>query len=151
MKRKCLKGTEGDMRATVLILVLLAKTLIACAQKNADSSRAPIMEFIGGRSFDFGEVPQGPDVEHLFEFVNRGKSPLLMSRVVTSGGPDYASWDKKPVMPGKRGSILYHYRTIGHVGYFFKTVYVYANTGNVNRLTDSLIRLSIKGKVIGAK
>ena len=58
-----------------IALVLLLFPTIAWAQ--------PSIEF-KGEKYDFGNVIQGPQLEHSFEFVNAGSEELIIKEVNTS-------------------------------------------------------------------
>ncbi len=112
--------------AAFFILILFPA--VGRGQSSVDSTHAPVMDFIGGKSFDFGRIPTGPETRHSFEFRNSGRSPLILRLAQTSGGGGMATWSKEPVMPGKKGSITYIYlpQTPGR---FWKTITVFSNAG----------------------
>jgi Protein of unknown function (DUF1573) len=54
--------------------------------------------------FDFGKIPQGKPVTHVFEVVNKGKDSLKIANVQASCGCTTPEWERdKAVAPG--GSI----------------------------------------------
>jgi len=55
---------------------------------------------------DFGDIPRkGGNLVREFEFVNDGTEPLVILRVVTSCTCTRASFSKRPVAPGERGTV----------------------------------------------
>src|SRR5665213_2790215 len=58
-------------------------------------------------NFDFHNVDEGGDIIHLFHIVNRGKTTLKITNVSTSCGCTAAVEDKKEILAGGRGVILY--------------------------------------------
>lgn len=88
---------------------------------------------------DFGTIQEGPQAEHIFEFENRGKEPLIISNVSASCGCTTPSYSKEPVAPNKKGSIKAVYNTQGRVAPFTKTITVNTNFG--------VKVLTIKGEV----
>jgi hypothetical protein len=99
----------------------------------------------GQESFDFGEVPEGPQVTHEFKFNNTGKEPLVLSNVRASCGCTTPSWPKDPVLPGKEATILVTYNTQGRPGSFTKSVTVTSNAEPNTKV------IYIKGEVIKAE
>lgn len=95
---------------------------------------------------DFGKIPEGPVAEHVFEFKNVGKEPLIISNANASCGCTTPEWNKEPILPGKKGKITVRYNTQGRVGPIAKSVYITSNAA----LEDGKDRyeLYIKGEVV---
>src|SRR5690554_432585 len=113
------------MKQLFLMACLAMVSWGAAAQdsKKADPN-APKFEFINGDVHDFGTVPEGPAVEHYFEFKNVGKSPLIISNAQASCGCTTPEWPKEPILPGKKGKLLVRYNTQGRPGPIDKTVWI---------------------------
>ena len=47
--------------------------------------------------FDFGKIPQGKPVFHVFEIINTGKSILQIADVQASCGCTTPAWEREPV------------------------------------------------------
>lgn len=77
-----------------------------------------------------------------FEFTNTGMSPLIIQRVSASCGCTTPSYTRKPILPGKKGTISAKYSTVARPGRFNKTITVYTN------VPDTVYVLKIKGNVI---
>jgi hypothetical protein len=77
---------------------------------------------------DFGQVNEGEKVTHIFEALNTGKADLLFQSVKPSCGCTTPKYDKKPIRPGKKGTIEVVFNTKGRTGNQRKTVLVVANT-----------------------
>lgn len=105
------------------------------------SPNAPKIAF-KEESYDFKEVPEGPQVTHEFKFTNTGKEPLILSNVRASCGCTTPSWPKEPILPGKDGNILVTYNTQGRPGPFTKTITINSNATDPNKV------ITIKGEVI---
>jgi hypothetical protein len=97
------------------------------APKQADANM-PVFKF-NEETFDFGNIPQGKPVTHVFTFTNTGKSPLILSQATASCGCTTPTWSKEPVAPGKIGSVSVTYNAAKE-GTFMKTVTLLSNTGN---------------------
>lgn len=94
---------------------------------------------------DFGTLLEGPSAEHVFQFTNTGKEPIVIQRVQASCGCTTPSYTKEPVAPGKTGSITAAYSTGGRPGAFNKTLTVFYNVGA--NTTSQTKTLSIAGNV----
>lgn len=89
--------------------------------------------------FDFGKIPQGKPVTHVFEFTNNGKTPFALDNVQASCGCTTPVWNKEVVAPGATAKITVGYNAANE-GPFSKPVTITYN-GN---LTKQII---IKGEV----
>ena len=96
-------------------------------------------------SYNFSEIPEGPQVTHEFKFSNTGKEPLILSNVRASCGCTTPSWPKEPVLPGKDAVILVTYNTQGRPGAFTKTITITSNADEPNKI------ITIKGEVVKAE
>lgn len=77
---------------------------------------------------DFGKVPEGPFAEHIFEFKNVGKEPLVIQNCSASCGCTSPEWPKEPILPGKKGQIKVRFTTQGRGNQSFaKDVYITSN------------------------
>ncbi|SNS38428.1 Protein of unknown function [Belliella buryatensis] len=85
--------------------------------------------------FDFGTIAEGKVVEHVFNFVNDGQAPLVISNVTASCGCTTPDYTKTPVKPGESGFVKVAFNSAGKPGTQAPTVSIQANTSpNVNRL-----------------
>lgn len=107
----------------------------------APNPNAPKFDF-KEESYDFKEIPEGPQVTHEFKFTNVGKEPLILSNVRASCGCTTPSWPKEPILPGKDGNIVVTYNTQGRPGPFTKSVTISSNSDTPNKV------IIIKGDVI---
>ena len=123
------------MKKYGLFLVCLVFSLTAFSQK-------AFLNF-EEKNYDFGKVNEADGkITHVFNFVNKGNSPLVINRVQASCGCTTPTWTKEPIEPGKPGSITVTYNPLGRPGVFTKTITVYSNA------TEEQIVLIIKGEVI---
>lgn len=88
---------------------------------------------------DFGTLVEGPSADHTFEFVNKGKEPIIISNAQASCGCTTPSYSKDPILPGKKGTVKVSYNTSGRVAPFTKTITLTTNAG--------VKVLTIKGEV----
>ncbi|PSJ75865.1 hypothetical protein C7N43_16770 [Sphingobacteriales bacterium UPWRP_1] len=143
-------------KVLVLLAVLMAVGVQAYAQADGMKSGAsyildengnlvettkPILNF-EQESFDFGDVPEGPQVTHEFKFKNDGKEPLVIADVKASCGCTTPDWPKEPVMPGEEAVIKATYNTSKRIGPFNKAITITSNAYEPTK------RLYIKGTVL---
>jgi Protein of unknown function (DUF1573) len=89
--------------------------------------------------FNFGTIPQGKPVYHVFEITNKGLTPLKLDNVQASCGCTTPEWSKDPIPAGGTDKIKVGYNAAAE-GHFEKTVTVTYN-GNSTKL------IKIKGEV----
>ena len=90
--------------------------------------------------YDFGKIPQGKPVTHIFEVTNTGKSALTISNVQASCGCTTPEWEKdQPIPPGGKSKITVGYNAAAE-GVFNKLVTV-TYGDNQNK------QITIKGEV----
>ena len=121
-------------------------TTTGAAPKPVNKNAPKFLFMDKNNTYDFGKVPEGPVAEHVFEFKNVGKEPLIISNCNASCGCTTPEWNKEPILPGKKGKITVRYNTQGRVGPIAKSVYVTSNAA----LEDGKDRyeLYIKGEVV---
>ena len=89
--------------------------------------------------FDFGKIPQGKPVTHIFEFKNIGTTPLSLDNVQASCGCTTPVWNKDTLAPGATSKITVGYNAQNE-GSFTKPVTITYN-GNQSK------QIIIKGEV----
>lgn len=93
--------------------------------------------------YNFGVLSEGEEFVHSFEFVNEGKSPLVLSFVEGSCGCTVMrDWPKEPIAPGNSGAINVEYNSKGKKGKQNIAVRVVANTSPATTV------LTIEGEVV---
>jgi hypothetical protein len=84
--------------------------------------------------FNFGKIPQGKPVTHVFEIVNTGKDSLHIVNVQASCGCTTPEWEKnKPVAPGATAKITVGYNAAAE-GIFTKPVTITYNGSEIKQL-----------------
>jgi hypothetical protein len=123
------------MKKYSMLFVCLVFSLAAMCQK-------PVISF-DVKEHDFGKIfEKDGSVTYVFNFTNKGNSPLVVSRVQASCGCTTPTWTKEPIEAGKKGAITVTYNTANRPGMFTKTITVYSN----DALEQAV--LVIKGEVI---
>lgn len=108
------------MKQFILLLLFAISGTAAFSQGNPEP-----ME-LKQSAFDFGKIPQGKPVFHLFELLNSGKDSLLISNVQASCGCTTPEWDHGAIAPGATTIIKVGYNAAAE-GQFNKSVTVTAN------------------------
>jgi len=79
-------------------------------------------------SHDFGRVPQGPQLQYNFEFVNKGNAPLKIEKVQTSCGCTGATvGEKTEYQKNEEGVLKVTFNTQGREGKQEKSILVFTN------------------------
>jgi hypothetical protein len=92
------------------------------------------------REYDFGKIPQGKPVVHVFEVVNNGRDSLHIMNVQASCGCTTPEWDRQKVQaPGEKTKITVGYNAASE-GVFAKQITITYNGTQTKQLV-------IKGEV----
>ena len=131
------------MKKLFLMLSLAGASVFAFAQAPAPQStpssapaapdpNAPEFKW-ESTTIDYGTVKKGDqdNATRMFNFVNTGKSALIISSCRGSCGCTVPTCPTEPILPGAKGSIKVHY-DINRVGEFTKTVTVTSNAKSPN-------------------
>ena len=96
--------------------------------------------FLKETEFDFGKIPQGKPVTHIFEVTNKSNVPLKIANVNASCGCTTPEWEKdKVIAPGEKTKITVGYNAAAE-GPFTKFITVSYNETQTKQIT-------IKGEV----
>jgi len=79
---------------------------------------------------DFGDISKGSTASYYFKFENAGKGDLIIENVDTRCGCTVSGWNKNPIKPGQKDSILVDYDT-NILGPFNRTILIYSNDNHV--------------------
>jgi hypothetical protein len=100
---------------------------------NVVKSEASIL--LKEESFDFGKIPQGKPVVHLFEVTNNGKIPFTLDNVQASCGCTTPEWEKnKTIGVGDSTTIKVGYNAAAE-GPFTKSITVTYNENQSKVIT----------------
>jgi len=131
----CGKSDNAELSATELI------NNPNTADANADPDKPLPQITFEEPEFNFGEVPEGNKVQHLFKFKNTGKAPLIISGASASCGCTVPSYPKKPIEPGETEEVTVVFDTKNKAGNQMKVVTITANTN------PSQTEIALKGLV----
>jgi hypothetical protein len=83
--------------------------------------------------FDFGKIPQGKPVTHIFEVINTGKEVLVLENVQASCGCTTPEWSRQPILPGATQQITVGYNSASE-GPFEKSITIFYNKGQMKNI-----------------
>lgn len=87
---------------------------------------APIISF-ERELYDFGKIEQGEKVQYDFKFINKGKTPLIISDATATCGCTIPETPKEPILPGKTGVIKVIFNSEGKMGLQDKVITITSN------------------------
>jgi len=79
-------------------------------------------------NFDYGEIKQDSENEHIFKFTNTGSEPLVISKAKGSCGCTVPEYPDYPIQPGETDEIKVVYKPGKQKDKQSKTVTITANT-----------------------
>ena len=123
------------MKRLLLIFTLCTAGIISYAQPAslavtpASDQAKPAEEVLSLKEteFNFGKIPQGKPVTHVFEVSNTGKTPFKLDNVQASCGCTTPKWDKEKIIgAGETSEINVGYNAAAE-GPFTKTITITYN------------------------
>ena len=125
------------------LFVFYVSSIYAQSAVAEKTDTAKVVEEVLGMTetvYDFGKIPQGKPVTHIFEVINNGKDSLRISNVQASCGCTTPEWERDQVQaPGKKTKITVGYNAASE-GQFMKYITVMYNGNQTKQIT-------IKGEV----
>lgn len=122
------------MRKALLSISLVMLGLWASAQVKPVSDAKPETIQLKESSFDFGRIPQGKPVTHVFKVTNTGSAPLVLEDVQASCGCTTPEWSKEPIAPGATAEIKVGYNAAAE-GSFEKSINIIYQQGQMKMIT----------------
>ncbi len=104
-----------------------------------------VFSFLEKKVFDFGDVDEGEQLVHSFNFVNGGDEPLVINKFEVACSCTEALYSKEPILPGEKSQVKITFDTNGKFGYQDRIVSVFSNA------IKNPIKLRIKAFVIREK
>jgi Protein of unknown function (DUF1573) len=114
------------MKYLIPLVLTLLLSQIAFAQNNGNGAKFKFVQ----ETHDFGNLKEGDEAIYEYVFVNAGNEPLIINNCSASCGCTVPTWQRNPVMPGSKGSILVKFDTHNKNGSFKKVVYIESNAVN---------------------
>ncbi|MFT3702371.1 MAG: DUF1573 domain-containing protein [Agriterribacter sp.] len=121
------------MKKVYSILFILVIAVASHAQTEVKATPAKEVLLIKETKFDFGKIPQGKPVTHIFEVVNTTNEPLQIENVQASCGCTTPEWNHDPVAPGATKKITVGYNAAAN-GPFEKTITIFYDSGKTKQL-----------------
>jgi hypothetical protein len=119
---------------TLLLFVISAFSLNAQEAKVAVTPAVIETLVLKEAEFDFGKIPQGKPVTHIFELVNKGTDSLKIVNIQASCGCTTPEWDRdKAIAPGATAKITVGYNAAAE-GAFTKPVTITYNGAETKQL-----------------
>jgi hypothetical protein len=124
------------MKKILSLSLLLTAFLFATAQeekpKGGETKSEDVLQ-LKETEFEFGKIPQGKPVYHIFEIVNTSNQPLKLDNVQASCGCTTPEWSRDPIAPGATAQIKVGYNAAAE-GPFDKPVTITYNTNQTKVL-----------------
>jgi hypothetical protein len=93
------------LKRIIVLLLVTGAVYSSNAQTIAENKPVAETAVLKEKSFDFGKIPQGRPVTHVFELVNKSSQPIMLENVLASCGCTTPEWSKDPVQPGATTNI----------------------------------------------
>ncbi|WP_431137201.1 DUF1573 domain-containing protein [Psychroserpens mesophilus] len=143
MKHQAGIKNQSQINPIIFALSMLYVMLLSC---NNFAQELGTIEDIGVFHFDeevidYGTIAQNDNGVRTFKFTNRGRAPIVISKVKTTCGCTVPTYPKQAILPGESGTIDIKYAT-NRIGVFSKSITVISNADNKQKT------LRIKGNVI---
>ncbi len=125
-------GKTGKILFLVIGLLMVGAFSAFLVNRNMHDPKThpPVLTF-KQEKLEFGEVPQGPQVNGEFEFTNTGQSTLTIKKIQPACGcTGVVADEKKDFQPGETGKIKFTFNTEGRSGVNEKTITIESNDLN---------------------
>lgn len=121
------------MKKLSLSLFCLVTSFMVFAQSQpAETPKTDPLQ-VREMSYDFGKIPQGKPVTHVFVVSNSGTEPLILENVQASCGCTTPEWSKDPIPAGGTKEIKVGYNAATE-GPFSKSITIFYNKGQVKSI-----------------
>ena len=122
------------MLKRIIVLLLVTGALYSTQAQTVAENRTVVETVVlKEKSFDFGKIPQGRPVTHVFELVNKSKEPIMLENVMASCGCTTPEWSRDPIQPGATSTIKVGYNSAAE-GPFNKSITIQVAGGQVQTL-----------------
>ncbi|MDE3211803.1 MAG: DUF1573 domain-containing protein [Bacteroidota bacterium] len=115
-----------------------AVTPFGCVRDTVPAQASPELT-LQESEYNFGKIPQGKPVTHVFVFKNTGNLPLSLERVQASCGCTTPEWNKDTIPPGGTSKIT--------VGYNAQNEGPFAKPVTITYGNNEIKQIIIKGEV----
>ena len=119
-------------KLSLSLFCLLSSFIIFAQSQPAESPKNDPLQ-VREMSYDFGKIPQGKPVTHVFVVSNSGTEPLILENVQASCGCTTPEWSKDPIPAGGTKEIKVGYNAATE-GPFSKSITIFYNKGQVKSI-----------------
>ncbi len=99
------------LKLNIILTICISNNLFSQAEVKFDTLQ-----------FDLGQIIEGgSNLKKNIYFTNIGNEPLIITQASTGDGGSMATWDREPILPGKKGKITFIYDT-KRIGFFSKSI-----------------------------
>lgn len=128
---------------TFMAIMMMAQAGLSQSKAAAVAGETTTNEamFIRSTMHDFGAIPQGKPVYHVFKIENRSSDTLRIDQVLSSCGCTTPVYQKEPIAPGSATELKVGFNAEAD-GLFDKNITIYYNQGKIKTL-------NIRGNVWG--
>jgi hypothetical protein len=134
------------MKKILFILIISGLNFSVKAQSSIVASSTNTLAAMGDiltmpeTDYDFGKIPQGKPVSHVFDVINNGQDSLKIINVQASCGCTTPQWERQKIeAPGQKTAITVGYNAANE-GVFTKVITITYNNNKTKQIT-------IKGEV----
>jgi hypothetical protein len=108
------------MRLLFAIIIIALSSATGFGQLAEFSIKSPTIKL--------PKAKEGDQVEHIYEFTNTGKAPLIISSYKVDCPCTKLELPKEPILPGQKGKIILSFDTKGKSFYQDRIIYLEMNT-----------------------
>lgn len=112
---------SGKLNQVLILFIFMTLSIGVFSQK-----MPPQLHFLENK-VNFGKIYSGRFINHEFEFVNTGETPLIISEVTHSCGCIAVFYPRQPILKGDTAKILTRFNSTGKIGKQHKVIYIYSN------------------------
>ena len=125
-------------------LILLIALTVGIATNSKAQAKPGDFKF-DTETFDFGKIPMGNPVQHVFTFTNIGQQPIIISKIETTCGCAVPEYTQEPVVPNAQGVVKITFNPTAGPAPFNKAITINSNARTPVKM------LIIKGETINPK
>ena len=107
------------MRFLTLLIIVFINS-VCCAQQAEFSFEH--------KSHRWPNTAEGPILEHVFQFTNKGEIPLIIESYDVACTCTKVIYPKTPILPGESGEIQVNFDTKGKIAWQNRTILIHSNS-----------------------
>ncbi|MCK8480783.1 DUF1573 domain-containing protein [Psychroserpens algicola] len=131
---------KNSLILSIALCIALLYSAFSFSQELSSNDAVGVFVF-ESETIDYGTIQQNDNGIRTFKFKNRGRAPIVISKVKTTCGCTVPTYPKQAILPGESATIDIKYAT-SRLGKFSKSITVFSNADQPQK------RLQIKGNVV---